>query len=250
MKNVYLKVVLAVFLFCLVQGIVSIVVSFCTGQTFNTQMLALALIGSGLLSCLILAGMKMIRLSGAFSCGHSPLKMSVIAYLAAVFGVFAMDLLGEKMDLPDMMGKEFLSMSHNLWGILALAVVGPITEELVFREGIQGFLQRKGVSCWTAIIISALCFGVIHFNPAQIPFAFGIGLILGIIYYKTGNVLLTSLIHITNNSMAVLEMRILGEDIETFSYEQALGGSLLSWVHIAVAAMVSVFLLCHYWKKA
>jgi hypothetical protein len=50
--------------------------------------------------------------------------------------------------------------------------------------------------------------------------------------------------------MAVLEMRILGEDIETFSYEQALGGSLLSWVHIAVAAMVSVFLLCHYWKKA
>jgi membrane protease YdiL (CAAX protease family) len=176
--------------------------------------------------------------------------MSVIAYLAAVFGVFAMDLLGEKMDLPDMMGKEFLSMSHNLWGILALAVVGPITEELVFREGIQGFMQRKGVSCWTAIIISALCFGVIHFNPAQIPFAFGIALILGIIYYKTGNVLLTSLIHITNNSMAVLEMRILGEDIETFSYEQALGGSLLSWVHIAVAAMVSVFLLCHYWKKA
>ena len=58
MKNVYLKVVLAVFLFCLVQGIVSIVVSFCTGQTFNTQMLALALIGSGLLSCLILAGME------------------------------------------------------------------------------------------------------------------------------------------------------------------------------------------------
>ena len=84
----------------------------------------------------------------------------------------------------------------------------------------------------------------------MIPFAFGIGLILGIIYYKTGNVLLTSLIHITNNSMAVLEMRILGEDIETFSYEQALGGSLLSWVHIAVAAMVSVFLLRHYWKKA
>ena len=250
MKNVYFKVALAIFLFCLVQGLASIVVSFCSGQMSDMQMIALALIGSGLLTCLILTGMKMIRLPGAFCCGNSPLKMSFIAYLAAVFGVLAMDLLGEKMDLPDVMGKEFLAMSHNLWGILALAVVGPITEELVFREGIQGFMQRKGVSCWTAIIISALCFGVIHFNPAQIPFAFGIGLILGIIYYKTGNVLLTSLIHITNNSMAVLEMRILGEDIETFSYEQALGGSLLSWVHIVVAALISVFMLRHYWKNA
>lgn len=128
--------------------------------------------------------------------------------------------------------------------------MGPIVEELVFREAVQGYMHRNGVDPWMAIMISSLCFGIIHFNPAQVPFAFCIGLILGMIYYKTGSVVLTSLVHVFNNSMAVLEMRLLGEDIKTFSYEQALGGPLASYIYIAISAAVSVCLLRYYWKNA
>lgn len=255
MKNVYLKVALAVLLFCLMQGLGSVLLYTLApqllsggGEDFSLQ-LALTLIITGTASCLILVFMKMIRPCAAFCTKSFDWRMSSVAFLAAVTGIFALALLGEKLDLPDLMQGNFLGMSQNVLGILAIAVVGPVVEELVFREAIQGHMHRNGVSPWTAIMISSLCFGIIHVNPAQVPFAFCMGMILGIIYYKTGNVLLASLIHIANNSTAVVEMRLLGEEIETFSYEQALGGPILTSVYIAVSAAVSLFLLHYYWKN-
>ena len=256
MLKVYLKVALAVLLFCLIQAVGSAVLymlmpdAFLNGGNTNVQMLAWALMLTGLCSCLVLVAMKMIRPCAAFSVRSFNWRMWLVAFLAAVTGIFAVDLLGEKANLPDLMGDEFLSMSHNVLGILALAVVGPIVEELVFREAVQGYMHRNGVGPWMAIMISSLCFGIIHFNPAQVPFAFCIGLILGMIYYKTGSAVLTSLVHVFNNSMAVLEMRLLGEDIKTFSYEQALGGPLVSYIYIVISAAVSVCLLRYYWKNA
>ena len=60
-----------------------------------------------------------------------------------------------------------MAMANNLWGILGIALVGPVVEELVFREGIQGTMERGGVKPWIAILVSALCFGLIHFNPGR-----------------------------------------------------------------------------------
>ncbi len=264
MKNVYIKVALAVFVFCLMQFLGSVVLTAVLAVTggvesiealaghvgANPVAIALTVMITGVLSCAILTGMKMIRPLESWRDGTLGGKQWMLALPGAVLGIFAIDLLGEKFELPDLMQQDFLAMANNVWGILAIAVVGPVVEELVFREGMQGHMLRSGVPAWRAIIISALCFGIIHFNPAQVPFAFGIGLILGIIYYKTGNVVLTSLIHVLNNSAAVMEMRILGDDINNFSYEEALGGTLASYLYIAVAGTISLFLLHRYWKTA
>ena len=55
------------------------------------------------------------------------------------------------------------------WGYVALGMMVPIAEEIVFRGAILRVLQnalgeRKR---WIAIVISALIFGIIHFNLAQ-----------------------------------------------------------------------------------
>lgn len=262
MKNVYVKVALAVFVFCLMQFLGSVVLTAVLAMTGGAESaealagrmgdypvaIALTVMITGVLSCAILSGMKMIRPLGAWCGGTFRAAPSALAFVGAVLGIFAIDLLGEKFELPDLMQQDFLAMANNAWGILAIAVVGPVVEELVFREGVQGHMQRNGVPAWRAIVISALCFGIIHFNPAQVPFAFCIGLILGLIYCKTGNVVLTSLIHILNNSVAVMEMRILGEDLHSFSYEEALGGPVASYLYIAVAGGLSLYLLRRYWK--
>ncbi len=264
MKKVYFKVALAVFVFCLMQVLGSVVMTAVVAVKGGAEaaenmalymgdhplLIALTVMITGVLSCAILAGMKMIRPRDAWCSGKFEAAPSALAVLGAVLGIFAIDLLGEKFELPDLMQQDFLAMANNVWGILAIAVVGPVVEELVFREGVQGHMQRNGVPAWRAIVISALCFGIIHFNPAQVPFAFCIGLILGLIYYKTGNVVLTSLIHVLNNSVAVVEMRILGDEIDSFSYEAALGGSVASYIYIAVAGGISIYLLHRYWKTA
>ena len=47
-------------------------------------------------------------------------------------------------------------------------------------------------------------FGIAHMNPIQSTYAFILGLILGYIYYKTGNLLNSILLHLTINSTSVL----------------------------------------------
>ena len=67
MLKVYLKVALAVLLFCLIQAVGSAVLymlmpdAFLNGGNTNVQMLAWALMLTGLCSCLVLVAMKMIR---------------------------------------------------------------------------------------------------------------------------------------------------------------------------------------------
>ena len=55
-----------------------------------------------------------------------------------------------------------------------------------------------------AIVISALFFALIHMNPWQALNAFIIGVIMGFIYYKTGSLWLTMLMHFVNNGFAVI----------------------------------------------
>ena len=55
-----------------------------------------------------------------------------------------------------------------------------------------------------AIVVSALFFAVIHANPWQALNAFLIGLMMGYVYYKTGSLILTMIIHFVNNGTSVI----------------------------------------------
>jgi len=57
---------------------------------------------------------------------------------------------------------------------------------------------------WLAITISALLFALIHANPAQMPHAFLIGILLGWLYYRTDSVVPGVVYHWVNNSIAYI----------------------------------------------
>ena len=220
------------------------------GMTINPTQLGITLIVTGLLTALTCwFTLKMIRMRQTFDASHINWSMACIAFLAAIAGIFATDLISEQLNLPNLMEEQFLNLAHNFWGILGVAVVGPVVEELVFRAGILGHMLRKGMEPWTAMIVSAILFGAIHMNPAQIPFAAIMGLLLAIIYYKTGNIVITSLIHIFNNSLAVVEMNLLGEEAKTFSYTEGMGGKFVAGVAIIVGIALCIILLQKFWKN-
>lgn len=121
----------------------------------------------------------------------------------ALGGYVLATYLGEVLNLPNLMEDQFVDMSSNVLGIISIVLIGPIAEEFLFRGVMMNyFLERKGYDRKKTIFISALIFGIIHFNPAQIVYAFLLGLVLGRIYYQTGSLLLCSIVHVTLNGFS------------------------------------------------
>ena len=88
-------------------------------------------------------------------------------------------------------------------GYLVIGLLAPLSEEIVMRGAIlKELLKSEKLSVWTAITISALMFALIHMNPAQMPHAFLIGLLLGWMYWRTGSILPGVAYHWANNSIA------------------------------------------------
>ena len=99
--------------------------------------------------------------------------------------------------MQQMIGGPFWS------SFLVIAVFAAIFEEWLYRGMIlRGFLTKMKPGA--AIIVSALFFAVIHLNPWQALNAFIIGVIMGFVYYKTGCLWLTMLIHFINNGISVI----------------------------------------------
>lgn len=86
---------------------------------------------------------------------------------------------------------------------LLVAIFAPIFEEWLCRGMVLRGLLANLKPGW-AIVVSALFFALIHANPWQALNAFIIGVVMGYVYYKTGNLWLTMLMHFVNNGTAVI----------------------------------------------
>ncbi len=98
---------------------------------------------------------------------------------------------------------------------LVVAIFAPIFEEWMCRGMVLRGLLTKMKPVW-AIVVSALFFAVIHANPWQALNAFLIGLVMGYVYYKTGSLLLTMIIHFVNNGSAVIMSNI--DSLKDYDY--------------------------------
>lgn len=188
--------------------------------------------------------LKVMEIPATFKASKMSVGWVLMALVAAFSGAFAGDLLVEITNMPNFIEDTMMEqLSYSFWGILTVAIVGPIAEELVFREGVCGYLARNGAKPWKAIWVSAVLFGIIHMNPAQVVVAMIIGFILGVIYIKTGNVVLTSIIHILNNSIALIQMNVMGEKAKDFSMVEWVGGNTIAIICIVVGLALCGYLL-------
>ena len=90
---------------------------------------------------------------------------------------------------------------------------------------------------WTAIIVSSLIFGVVHMNPAQIPFAFLLGMMFGWLYYRTGSLLPGIIGHVLNNSVATANMLLYGD----VTIEEQMQSPMEMWLWAVAATAVCFF---------
>ena len=81
--------------------------------------------------------------------------------------------------------------------LLCAVIVGPIAEELFFRKAMIDRLSAYHPT--DAILLSALLFGLMHGNLTQFLYAFPLGVLFGIIYYRTQNIGYTIVLHVVIN---------------------------------------------------
>lgn len=122
---------------------------------------------------------------------------------------FLYEQLGIEMD--ENTQQIITSMMKEPWGYVAVGILAPLAEEVVFRGAILrtllGIMSKK--NHWVAIMISAAIFGLVHANLAQFINALLMGLLLGWMYYRTGSLVPGILLHWVNNTMAYVLTNIM-----------------------------------------
>jgi uncharacterized protein len=103
-------------------------------------------------------------------------------------------------------GKDSIAL---LLFFLTAAVAAPLFEEFLFRGFLLPSLTRY-VPTWGAIGISGLVFGVAHLSLSEIVPLTTLGIILGIVYARTRNLLAPMLLHSLWNSSTLVSLYILG----------------------------------------
>lgn len=134
-------------------------------------------------------------------------------------------------------------LNAPLWlSILSVSIFAPIFEEWLCRGMIlRGLLARtKPV---IAILVSGLIFGLIHGNIWQAIPATLIGAFFGYVYWKTGSLKLTMLMHCVNNTMALIVSRI--DALKDLDNYMDMFPDTWAWLIFYVACL-NIVILCIY----
>lgn len=132
-------------------------------------------------------------------------------------------------------------MSDNILisiiSIAYVAVLGPITEELLCRGAILATCSH--ISWRFGIIASALMFGIMHCNVSQLFNAFILGLLLAYVTLKSHSLIPAFLMHIANNTISIIQSII----SENLSAEAAEIFDNASDITLAVIGIICVIIL-------
>lgn len=184
---------------------------------FDTPMLTLTTLFGALFTALILALLgtrlfrrtkKEVEATSVLRFGRVGLWHAAALLSCGFFIVYLVDLFITNTPLMEYYAPVSESIMQSMSGsfllnLLAITILTPIAEELVFRAGVYNELKRR-MPLWSAILFSAVIFGVMHGNLIQNIYAALLGVVLCVAYEKYGSVWAPILIHMGFNLLSLL----------------------------------------------
>jgi uncharacterized protein len=159
--------------------------------------------------------------------------------------------------LNDLVEKTYgnLLAAHNfgeaILVIAVVAVVPAICEETMFRGFIQKSFELKIKPVWAALI-TAIFFGIYHFNPyGMIPLII-LGFYFGFAAYTSNSILVPMSLHFTNNFIAIMVYFLVGnEDLinSTSSTNVDLNSDILMIILLSVIMIGLIITIKKYYSK-
>ncbi len=133
--------------------------------------------------------------------------------VAMVVGVISTLLFGE---FTSTAGEEAERLAQGSpWWVLALfallvAAGAPIAEELTFRGLLWSGLAKRGVRPWLTVAVSATAFAALHFEPQRLPLLLAVGIVLGVVRWRTRSLGACIVAHGVNNAPGAVGILVLG----------------------------------------
>ena len=142
---------------------------------------------------------------------------------------------------------EEVALWDKILDYVASGLIIPIVEEILFRGVILGQF-KKAYSAWFSVAISAIVFGLVHGIGVHIGYALICGILIGVIYCLTDNLILTCIIHICFNFFGAVLLNILTESglniaEETANNIIAFIGSFEIYMLPAMVVVIIIFAL-------
>ena len=202
-----------------------------TGQTIVVQVI------SGVITLVLFFSLKWCRVSRAYL-RSKPYGVLFWASVAVLGTVIPSEVFVELVPLPDLTGETLGVILGSRWGYLVICIFAPLVEEVVFRGAILRVLLEGSSRHWVPIAISAVLFALVHANPAQMPHAFCIGLLLGWMYYRTGSIIPGIMLHWVNNTLSYVVYNVFPQ-YQDAKVINLFGGNMLK---VSLAVVFSLFI--------
>lgn len=91
-----------------------------------------------------------------------------------------------------------------LYNLALIAVIPAIAEEMFFRGVLQSLFIRVSKKAWVGILLASIVFSLLHAEMLGFFPRVLLGVILGLIYYISGNLWYSILAHFINNGFQVV----------------------------------------------
>lgn len=142
---------------------------------------------------------------------------------------------------------ELYMQSGSAWSVLRnlllIALLPAVCEEVFFRGILQKFAYSFTRKWWLSILLAALVFTLFHSSVAEFLPILLAGIVLGLVYYLSGNLWLSILLHFVHNGMQVVIAYINKGAMD--KVEEQTGMAI---TYFAMAAVVTAFSLLKLYK--
>ncbi|MFC2489062.1 MAG: CPBP family intramembrane glutamic endopeptidase [Prevotella sp.] len=208
----------------------------------DTTLVLISVIGSVLMIALFV-WRKWVVLSRTYLRSNPWFTLLWVVFLG-LGSILPLQWIYEQLNISLSMEMEemFKSIMGNRWGYLALGILAPLAEEMVFRGAILRTLLNyfNGRMYWVPIIVSALLFGLVHGNMAQLLNAFLIGILLGWMYYRTESIVPGIVLHWVNNTVAYTMYKLMPQMNDGKLIDLFHGNNRLMYMGLACSLLVFI----------
>ena len=144
------------------------------------------------------------------------------------------------MEMPESVQHMFEQIMSTPVGYVAIGLLAPLAEEMVFRGAILRVLLKVFDRRWhwLPIVISAVLFGAVHGNMAQFLHAMLLGLLLGWLYYRTDSIVPGVVLHWVNNSIAYVIFNLLPQATEGKLIDLFAGNQRAVWMALGFSLCI------------